>query len=265
MFKIVPSEEGGSQEEALLAFNEEYIPINSIAERFGDLPETVRKKIYGKAATVVNSRINKEAKELEVELVDKLSDNVDIIIATYKAKINELTEANASLKENTDKAVKAEIEKLTQEVADYKKLSEKLKGDFENVSNEKQNIEKEFTQKEIQIMVSSKLGQAKNDFVLVEDMNIRDACTFDESKYKFTLDESQNEVVYDANGQVVLSGQKHGAFASYKEVLESIYNKRGAFKKVTGNGSLTLDRSQNTVTPIPNRHNMADHIKLGKK
>ena len=251
MFKIVPSEEGGSQEEALLAFNEEYIPINSIAERFGDLPETVRKKIYGKAATVVNSRINKEAKELEVELVDKLSDNVDIIIATYKAKINELTEANASLKENTDKAVKAEIEKLTQEVADYKKLSEKLKGDFENVSNEKQNIEKEFTQKEIQIMVSSKLGQAKNDF--------------DESKYKFTLDESQNEVVYDANGQVVLSGQKHGAFASYKEVLESIYNKRGAFKKVTGNGSLTLDRSQNIVPPIPNRHNMADHIKLGKK
>ena len=46
MFKIVPSEEGGSQEEALLAFNEEYIPINSIAERFGDLPETVRKKSH---------------------------------------------------------------------------------------------------------------------------------------------------------------------------------------------------------------------------
>ena len=106
MFKIVPSEEGGSQEEALLAFNKEYIPVGSIADRFGDLPESERNKLYGKSATVVNSRINKEAKELEVELVDKLADNVDIILSTYKAKINELTEANASLKENTDNLCK---------------------------------------------------------------------------------------------------------------------------------------------------------------
>ena len=221
-FQIVPREEGISPEDAMLEFNSVYIPITSVAERFSELPETERNKLYGKAATAVDSRINKEAKELGLTLEGKLHDNVETVIATYK-------------------------------------------GDFDTVSNEKQNIEKEFTQKEIQIMVSSKLGAAKNDFVLVEDINIRDACTFDESKYKFTLDESQNEVVYDANCQVVLSGQKHGAFASYKEVLESIYTKRGAFKKVTGNGSLTLDRSQNTVPPIPNRHNMADHIKLGKK
>lgn len=264
-FQIVPSEEGISPEDALMEFNSVYIPIESIAQRFNELPETERNKLYGKAANAVDSRINKEAKELGLTLEGKLHDNVETVIATYKAKIVELTEANANLKENADKASRKEIEQLTQKVSDLTNLNQKLKGDFDTVSSEKQNIEKEFTQKEIQIMVSSKLGAAKNDFVLVEDMNIRDACTFDESKYKFTLDESQNEVVYDANGQVVLSGQKHGAFASYKEVLESIYTKRGAFKKVTGNGSLTLDRSQNTVPPIPNRHNMADHIKLGKK
>lgn len=114
-------------------------------------------------------------------------------------------------------------------------------------------------------MVNSKLTLAKNEFVLVEDINIRDACAFDEAKYKFGIDENQKEVVYDSKNERVLSSAKAGEFASYKEVLESIYTKRGAFKKVTGNGSLTLDRSQNTVTPIPNRHNMADHIKLGKK
>ena len=264
MFKIVPSEEGGSQEEALLAFNKEYIPINNIAERFGDLPKIEREKIYGKSATVVNSRINKEAKELEVELVDKLADNVDIILSTYKAKINELIEANASLKENADKAAKAEIEKLTQEVADYKKLSEKLKGDFENVSNEKKTIETEFTQKQIELMINSKLALAKSEFVLVEDINIRDACLFEESKYKFTADESQNEVVYDSNNQRVLSSTKAGEFASYKEVLQSIYIKRKALK-VNDPTNLHLDKDKNTSTPIPNRVDMSSKIKLGKK
>ena len=265
MFKIVPSEEGGSQEEALLAFNNEYIPINSIADRFGDLPETERKKIYGKSATVVNSRINKEAKELEVELVDKLADNVDIILSTYKAKINELTEANASLKENTDKAAKAEIEKLTQEVSDYKKLSEKLKGDFENVSNEKKTIETEFTQKQIELMINSKLALAKSEFVLVEDINIRDACLFEESKYKFTVDENQNEVVYDLNGQVVLSSEKAGEFACYKEVFKSIYTKRKALKVNDPTNLPLLDKGKNTSAPLSGRFDMSSKITLGKK
>lgn len=263
-FQIVASE-GFTLEDAMLEFNSVYIPINSVADRFKDLPESQRNKLYGKAATAIDSRVNKELKDLDLEPSDKTHDNVESVLTAYKAKIVELTEANTNLKENADKAAKAEIEKLTQEVADYKKLSEKLKGDFENVSNEKKTIESEFTQKQIELMVNSKLGLAKNEFVLVEDINIRDACSFDESKYKFGLDENQNEVVYDSNNQRVLSSSKAGEFASYKEVLESIYVKRGAFKKVTGTGNLTLDRSQNTNTPIPNRHNMADHIKLGKK
>lgn len=264
-FKIVPSEEGISQEEALLDFNSVYIPIDSIAQRFNDLPETERNKLYGKAATAVDSRINKEAKELGLTLEGKLHDNVETVIATLKTKIAELTEANISLKENTDKAAKSEIEKLTQKVSDLTTLNEKLKGDLDIVSNEKQTIEKEFSQKEIQIMVGSKLSAAKNEFVLVDDMNIRDACAFDEAKYSFKLDENQNEVVYDSNGQVVLSSTKAGAFANYKEVLESIYVKRGAFKKVNGNGALTLDRSKNEKTPIPNRIDMSSKITLGKK
>lgn len=264
-FQIVPSEEGISPEDAMLEFNSVYIPITSVAERFSELPETERNKLYGKAATAVDSRINKEAKELGLTLEGKLHDNVETVIATYKAKIAELTEANTSLKENTDKASRNEIEKLTQKVNDLNILNEKLRGDFDAVSNEKQNIEKEFTQKEIQIIVSSKLGQAKNEFVLVDDINIRDACTFDETKYKFTLDENQNEVVYDINGQVVLSSAKAGAFASYKEVLESIYIKRGAFKKVTGTGTMNIDRTQNTAPVLSNRIDMSSRVTLGKK
>ncbi|WP_196300082.1 hypothetical protein, partial [Streptococcus pneumoniae] len=91
------------------------------------------------AATAVDSRINKEAKELGLTLEGKLHDNVETVIATYKAKIVELTEANTSLKENTDKASRKEIEQLTQKVSDLTNLNQKLKGDFDTVSTEKQN------------------------------------------------------------------------------------------------------------------------------
>ena len=264
-FQIVPSEEGISPEDAMLEFNSVYIPIGSVAERIHEIPDDQKNKIYGKMANTIEQKISKDANELGLTLNGKLHENVETVMATYKAKIVELTEANTSLKENTDKASRNEIEKLTQKVNDLNILNEKLRGDFDVVSNEKQNIEKEFTQKEIQIIVSSKLGQAKNEFVLVEDMNIRDVCTFDETKYKFTVDENQNEVVYDLNGQVVLSSAKAGAFASYKEVLESIYTKRGAFKKVTGVGSMNVDRTQNAAPILSNRIDMSSKVTLGKK
>jgi len=264
-FQIVPSEEGISPEDAMLEFNSVYIPIGSVAERIHEIPDDQKNKIYGKMANTIEQKINKDANELGLTLNGKLHENVETIMSTYKAKIVELTEANASLKENTDKASRNEIEKLTQKVNDLTNLNEKLKGDFDTVSNEKQNIEKEFTQKELQIIISSKLSAAKNEFVLVEDMNIRDVCLFDESKYSFKLDENQNEVVYDSNGQVVLSSTKAGAFANYKEVLESIYVKRGAFKKVTGTGTMNVDRSQNSAPVIANRIDLSSKVTLGKK
>jgi hypothetical protein len=67
------------------------------------------------------------------------------------------------------------------------------------------------------------------------------------------------------NGQVVLSSAKAGAFASYKEVLESIYTKRGAFKKVTGVGSMNVDRTQNAAPILSNRIDMSSKVTLGKK
>ena len=114
-------------------------------------------------------------------------------------------------------------------------------------------------------MVNSKLALAKSEFNLVEDINIRDACLFEESKYKFTADESQNEVVYDSNNQRVLSSTKAGEFAYYKEVLLNIYIKRKAQKVNDPTNLPLLNKDKNTSTPITNRVDMSSKIKLGKK
>ena len=106
---------------------------------------------------------------------------------------------------------------------------------------------------------------AKSEFVLVEDINIRDACLFEESKYKFTADESQNEVVYDSNNQRVLSSTKAGEFASYKEVLQSIYIKRKALKVNDPTNLPLLDKGKNTSAPLSGRFDMSSKITLGKK
>lgn len=263
-FKIVPSEEGISVEDAMLEFNSVYIPIANVADRFNEVPDEQRSKIYGKVAQSVDSRIGKEAKELGLTLEGKLHENVETVIGALKTQIVELKEANEKLKDSTDKAAKAEIEKLTQKVNDLTTLNEKLKNDYEGVANEKVKIETEFTQKQLELIINNKLNLAKSEYVLVEDINIRDACTFDESKFKFTLDESQNEVVYDSNGQAVLSKVKAGAFADYKEVLESIYTKRGAFKKVIGGGGVNQPVSGERPK-LQNRTNLAENVTLGKK
>ena len=172
-FNIVPSEEGISPEDAMLEFNSIYIPIASVADRFSELPESERNKLYGKAATAVDSRINKEAKELGLTLDGKLHDNVETVIATLKTKIIELTETNTSLKENTDKATKDEIEKLTQKVNDLTSLNDKLKGDLETVSNEKQTIEKEFTTKPCCFIFSYDQLEAKDlELIKTDELEI---------------------------------------------------------------------------------------------
>ena len=263
-FKIVPSEEGGSQEDALLAFNKEYIPIASIADRFGDLPEAERNKLYGKAATAVDSRINKEAKELGITLEGKLHDNVDVVISNYKAKIVELNESIASLKENTDKASQIEIDKLTQKVNDLTSLNSKLTNDLENVSNEKQNIEAKYTEKELEIIINKAKEKAKLDVILVDNSDKRELVENDYNRVVFKVDENKNTYAVDSNGNAIISKVNAGKFADPTEIYNDIVAKREAYKKVSGGGSVNLDKSQNTNPTLPNRHNMANNIKLGK-
>lgn len=263
-FKIVASE-GFTTEEANIAFGETYIPINSIADRFKDLPESQRNKLYGKAATAIDSRVNKDLKELGIEPSDKTHDNVESVLAAYKSKINELTEANSKLKDNTEKAAKEEIEKLTQEISDYKKLNEKLKSDLELVSNEKQTIEEKYSKKELEIIISQAKDLAKRDVPLVDNEDKRELVENDYNKVVFKVGEDKSIYAVDSNGNAIISKIHAGKFADQFEIYNEIVAKREAYKKISGNGGIHLDKSLNTKDPIPNRIDMSSKITLGKK
>lgn len=235
LYQIVPSEEGVTQEQALEAFNKEYIPVVSIADRLNEF-EDQQKKVFGKVAGTIDSKLNREAKEFGIILEGKTSENVDLIISTFKTKILELETKYTNALTNPE--AKAEIDALTQKLSDQKSLIEKLQGDYAKTLEAKTEIEQNFTAKERQLVISNKLESAKNQFILIEDQNTRDACQLDLINHKFELDEEGNEVVRDQNGKIIVSTAKQGAYADYKEVLNSIYTKRNAHRKVQGGGDI---------------------------
>lgn len=236
MYKIVPSEEGISQEQAIENFNKEYVPINSIFERLQDIPDDQKSKIYGKVAGSVDSKLNKEAKELGITLEGKTPDNVELIVSALKSKYSELeSKYNDAL---TNPESKAEIEALKQKLADKEALILKLQGDYQTTLEAKTQIEQSFSEKERQLIISNKLQNAESKFLLIEDQNTRDACSYEKMFHKFDVDESLNEIVRDQNGKIIVSTINAGGYADYTEVLNSIYTRKNAHKKIKGTGEI---------------------------
>lgn len=250
MYKIAPSEEGITQEQALEQFNKEYIPVDKIADRLNEF-EDQQKKVFGKVAGTIDSKLNKEAKEFGLTLEGKTTENVDLIISTFKAKIAEWeAKYNNAL---TNPEAKAEIDALNQKLLDQKSLIEKLQGDYTKTLEAKTEIEQNFTAKERQLVISNKLESAKNQFILIEDQNTRDACQLDLMNHKFEIDEAGNEVVRDQSGKIIVSTAKQGAYADYKEVLNTIYTKRNAHRKVQGSGDVVPKGITETTKVLSDR------------
>jgi hypothetical protein len=127
---------------------------------------------------------------------------------------------------------------LNQKLSDRETLIKKLQGDYETTLLAKTEIEQNYTAKEKQLIVSAKLESAKNQFILIEDQNTRDACQLDLMNHKFEIDEAGNEIVRDQSGKIIVSTQNAGGYADYKEVLNSIYTRRNAHRKIQGIGEV---------------------------
>src|SRR5574343_373661 len=248
-FKIVPSEEGGSLEEAMLEFNSLYIPKDSIVERYSDIPETEKAKLFGRVAGSIDAKVKKYASSLELEIEGKKTNEiVELLATTYEGKITELNEKIDSLTANAEKETKAEIDTLKTELAAKQTLIDKLKTDLDTTIEAKTNIEQSFTEKERQLIISNKLESAKSQYILVDDSNTRDACQLDILKLKFELDSEGKEIVKNEKGDIILSTSNTG-YADYKEVLGSIYTKRNAHKKVIG-GGVSGTPQKVEITPV---------------
>jgi hypothetical protein len=257
-FKIVPSEEGGSQEQAILDHNLQYVALNVVASRLNDIPEGQLNAIFGRVAGTMDVRLRKSAATLGLNLEGvKTPEHLDQVLAAYEIKVSELNQSIDGLNKDRDEATKAEVSKLTQRIADLEALNAKITKDYEVVYNEKETISTEFTQKQIEMQISTLIANAESKFILVDDKNTKDSVEFDKTKHKFTLDQEGNQIVYDLQGKAILSSKGTG-FANYEEVLNKIITERNAHKKVSGEGGFTK------LTEVPNMQPIAGRNPAGK-
>lgn len=257
-FKIVPSEEGGSQEQANLDHNLKYVALDAVASRLNDIPEGQLKAIFGRVAGTMDVRLRKAAAALGITLDGvNTPEHLEKVLGAYEIKLGELNTSIEDLNKDRDEATKAEVSKLTQRIKDLEDLNAKIGKDYESVSKEKETIASEFTKKQIEMQISTLITKAESKFILVDDKNTKDSVEFDKTKHKFTLDEEGNQIVYDLDGKAILSSKGAG-FANYEEVLNKIITDRNAHKKVTGEGGFTK------LTEVPNMQPIAGRNPAGK-
>jgi len=257
-FKIVPSEEGGSQEQAILDHNLQYVALNAVASRLNDIPEGQLNAIFGRVAGTMDVRLRKSAAALGINLEGvKTPEHLEQVLGAYEIKLGELNKSIEDLNKDRDEATKAEVSKLTQRIKDLEDLNAKISNDFKVVATEKETIASEFTKKQREITISNLIQLAEKDFIMVDDSNAKDAVEYEKSKHNWTIDDENNQIVYDADGKAILSSKGTG-FASFKEVTEMILTKKNAHKKVSGEGGFTK------LTEVPNMQPIAGRNPAGK-
>jgi hypothetical protein len=230
-YKIIPSEEGVSQEEAMQEFNSEFVKTANLAKDFNNLPEEVRSAIAGRVLGSVNTKLKKALKELDLDLIEgdtagsieTLAEKLAEVKADYQKEIEDARKGNPD--------VESKLNALEKKLEDQKALNKKLKEDFELAKSEKENLAKEFTAKEKAILLNEYKRNQLSKLSLVEDEVYKLAFEKKLESFKVELDEENTPRVLDANGNPILSKKEAGKFADYAEVAFEVAESIKAIKK----------------------------------
>jgi len=237
-FEITPAE-GVSKEEAMEAFNSQFVKTSNLSKDFNNLPEDVKSAIAGRVLGSVNTKLKKLMKEVDLELIDNdtagsveiLLEKITEIKSEYQKEIDDARKGNPEIEEK--------IRNFEKKLDEQKALNKKLKEDFEIARAEKENLAKEFTAKERSILLNEYKRNQLSKVNLVEDEIYRLAFDKKMESFKVELDEENNPRVLDSNGNPIISKKEAGKFADYAEVAFEIADSIKAIKKAPEGGSFT--------------------------
>jgi chromosome segregation ATPase len=235
-YSIIPSEEGVSKEEAMEAFNQDFVKTANLSKDFNNLPEEVRSAIAGRVLGSVNTKLKKALKELDLDLIEgdtagsieTLAEKLAEVKADYQKEIEDARKGNPD--------VESKLNALEKKLEDQKALNKKLKEDFELAKSEKENLAKEFTAKEKAILLNEYKRNQLSKLSLVEDEVYKLAFEKKLESFKVELDEENTPRVLDANGNPILSKKEAGKFADYAEVAFEVAESIKAIKKAPESG-----------------------------
>jgi DNA repair ATPase RecN len=236
-YKIIPSEEGVSQEDAMQEFNSEFVKTANLSKDFNNLPEEIKSAIAGRVLGSVNTKLKKALKELDLDLIEgdtagsieALSEKLAEVKSEYQKEIEDARKGNPEI----DEKLKVFEKKLEEQKA----LNKKLKEDYELAKSEKENLSKEFSAKEKAILLNEYKRNQLSKLSLVDEEIYRLAFDKKMESFKVELDEENNPRVLDANGSPIISKKEAGKFADYAEVAFEVAESIKAIKKSPENSA----------------------------
>jgi hypothetical protein len=234
-FEIQPAE-GVSKEEAMEAFNQEFVKTANLSKDFNNLPEEIKSAIAGRVLGSVNTKLKKALKELDLDLIEgdtagsieALSEKLAEVKSEYQKEIEDARKGNPEI----DEKLKAFEKKLEEQKA----LNKKLKEDYDLAKSEKENLSKEFSAKEKAILLNEYKRNQLSKIPLVEEEIYKLAFEKKMEAYKIELDDENNPRVLDANGNPILSKKEAGKFADFSEIAFDIAEGLKALKKAPESG-----------------------------
>lgn len=217
-------------------FNETFVS-RKIAIDDEEIKTKVVGKITGGLSTLIKRELELDPKEIEGKKVEEI---FTLGVTKLKGKISEL-EVNAA--KTRDEAVaewQTKAEKYKKDFTEYKTQTELLSKKLEETEQGFQNEKKNWTINQKFSDTRKKALSMFSEEVLKDNLKLEGFNTLITKKYKFDLDESNELVVYDAEGKRIQNTNKIGAFLSPEEVL---------LKEATENKLLKLNAG-GTQSPI---------------
>lgn len=229
-FKIVPSEEDVTAEEAMQEFNEQYAKIANLSKDFNALPEEVKNSIAGRILGGVNTKLKKLAKELDAELIEgDTAGSIELLTEKLNETKETLTkEIEDARKGNPD--IEEKLKSFEKKLESEKELVKRLKEDLNNEKAEREKVVSEFSAREKTVMLNEYKRNQLSKIPLLDDEVAHLA--FQKKLEDFKLEIEENEVkVFGKDGKPIISKKQAGSFANLEEIGMEIADSLKLLKK----------------------------------
>jgi hypothetical protein len=241
-----------TQETFIEKFNAAYVPAEQHGKKL--------KEVEARATHAITKSFRDVGFEIDKEELNgkSLFELPSVYASKIKSTVDELNSNKSATEEEIAKKYQSEIEK-------YKSKATDLSGLLEGTKTEFETFKTEIVQKEKKRTVDGYFGNAMGSLNWSEsaiDIVKKGFRAEVMEKYRFDLDDENNPVVRDIEGNVVRSKAKAGEAATYDEIISLEFSKIPEFqqkvnpKKVTtfGGGALVMPTESNNGRKLATPH-----------
>jgi len=205
-------------------FNSSYISKDK-----AHLDDEVKRKATGDVIRRISSKVANELGDFGIKTTDfegkPFEEVISVAAQNAKQKIQELTESQGK-PDKRYQDLETQFSTLKQERDQYKTKLDETVGTFESFKAQKENEVKTWK-------VGIKLQDVRSKVPFVDGLTDIQRKGFESvlGEYQFDLDDKDELIVKDKNGNFVPSKQKAGAFADAYELMDTLAEANGLKKK----------------------------------